>query len=83
MTLAQAVLSRKPKSQVTGNVNITLHMPAISSMIRHLDLLYSKLLEKQEPQEDGDIVNILGKPHLRTRSWFNPGQGIKQSAVVQ
>jgi len=83
MTLAQAVLSRKPKSQVTNDINIVLHMPAVSSMIRHLDLLYSKLLEKQEPQEDGDIVNILGKPHLRTRSWFNPGQGIKQSAVVQ
>tara|TARA_R100000656_G_C3906919_1_gene120012 strand:- start:175 stop:426 length:252 start_codon:yes stop_codon:yes gene_type:complete len=83
MTLAQAVLSRKPKSQVTNDINIVLHMPAVSSMIRHLDLLYSKLLQKQEPQEDGDIVDILGNPYLRTKSWFNPGQGIKQSAAVQ
>ena len=57
----------KPK---TAQVNVVLHMPEVGMLIRHLDLLYSKMMINQ--QQD-----------TQTISWFNPGQGaVKQSQSV-
>ena len=49
-------------------------------LIKHLDLLYNKMLAKDMSQP---VLEIAGSPYMQTREWFNPGQGIKQSAVVQ
>ena len=40
-------------------VNLVVHMPEISLLIKHLDLLYSKMLINEE-QKDGRV------------SWYNP-----------
>ncbi len=57
----------KPKS---AQVNLVLHMPEMGMLVRHLDLLYSRMMINQ--QQDSQTV-----------SWFNPGQGsVKQSDSV-
>ena len=85
MTLAEAMSKRNQQPQTSKNVNIILHMPEVASMVRHLDMLYTKLLinNNQQQQNEQPMVEILGRPYIQTRSWFNPGQGIKQSAAVQ
>ena len=91
MTLADKMSTRlsdpiksQPK-QDSRQINLVLHMPEVSGLIRHLDMLYTKLLinNSQQQQSQQPMVEILGKPYIQTRSWFNPGQGIKQSAAVQ
>ena len=42
-------------------------MPEVAMLIKHLDLLYTKMLMEDETKQT---------------NWFNPGQGIKQSASV-
>ena len=42
-------------------------MPEVAMLIKHLDLLYTKMLMQDENKEV---------------SWFNNGQGIKQSESV-
>tara|TARA_R100001082_G_scaffold59817_1_gene33215 strand:- start:464 stop:700 length:237 start_codon:yes stop_codon:yes gene_type:complete len=70
--------------------NIVVSIPELSHLIRHLDLMYLKLIEKEKPQpmeqsqvEGQPLVEILGKPYIQTKSWYNPGQGIKQSTAVE
>ena len=87
MTLAD-MMSRKltePVKPQSKQVNVVVHMPEVAGLIRHLDMLYTKLLinNSQQQQSQQPMVEILGKPYIQTRSWFNPGQGIKQSAAVQ
>ena len=69
---------------------IVVSIPELTHLIRHLDLMYLQLLKKEEPkqvqqsQSEGQpLVEILGKPYIQTKSWNNPGQGIKQSAAVE
>ena len=69
---------------------IVVSIPELTHLIRHLDLMYLQLLKKEEPkqveqpQSEGQpLVEILGKPYIQTKSWYNPGQGIKQSAAVE
>tara|TARA_R100000458_G_C8078520_1_gene114299 strand:- start:149 stop:400 length:252 start_codon:yes stop_codon:yes gene_type:complete len=81
-------LSEIYNKQNQGNQSeIILRMPEVASLIKHLDLMYVKLLnqesEESEDSQEQPLVEILGKPYIQTRSWFNPGQGIKQSAVVE
>ena len=60
----------KKEQPKTAQVNVVLHMPEVGMLIRHLDLLYSKMMINQ--QQD-----------TQTISWFNPGQGaVKQSQSV-
>ena len=78
-------LSEIYSKQNQGNQSeIILRMPEVAGLIKHLDFMYSKLLSQEsEESEDQPLVEILGKPYIQTRSWFNPGQGIKQSAAVE
>ena len=91
MTLAEYYIkSNKPsiednKPKVNNKeLNIIVRMPEVSSLISRLDLMLIKLLsDNQKPANNQPVVDILGVPHIQTRSYFNPGQGIKQSAAVQ
>tara|TARA_Y100000310_G_scaffold123174_1_gene121938 strand:+ start:92 stop:349 length:258 start_codon:yes stop_codon:yes gene_type:complete len=71
----------EPKQQ---QAQIIVSMPEVAGLLKHLDLLYAKLLSNDKEQNtDQPLVEILGKPYIQTRSWYNPGQGIKQSAAVE
>ena len=66
--------SQKPveKKEETkqAQINLVLHMPEVGMLVRHLDLLYSKMIINQ--QQNSQQV-----------SYFNPGQGsVKQSDQV-
>tara|TARA_Y100000593_G_scaffold42901_1_gene82140 strand:+ start:465 stop:710 length:246 start_codon:yes stop_codon:yes gene_type:complete len=72
--------------QNNNEKNIVVNVPELTHLVRHLDLMYSQLFKKEESQEQLNgqpLVEILGKPYIQTRAWFNSGQGIKQSAVVE
>ena len=51
--------------------------------LKHLDLLYSQLMkgDKQESEQGESLVNILGKPYVQTKAWYNPGV-VKQSTSI-
>jgi len=87
MTLAEIYnkQSNLNKSMPENNkLDIVVRMPEVAGLIKHLDLMYSKLLNNESNQrEEQPMVEILGKPYIQTRSWFNPGQGIKQSEAVK
>ena len=73
MTLAERMnMQRQPTPQPSSKqVNVVIHMPEVAGLIKHLDLLYTKMLMNNNEQQQTQQV-----------SWFNPGQGIKQSASV-
>ena len=85
MTLQEAYRSQNQVKEHRQEKNIIVNVPELTHLVKHLDFLYSELLKKKEDkqQEGQPMVEILGKPYIQTRSWFNPGQGIKQSAAVQ
>ena len=85
MTLAERMnMQRQPIHQpISKQINVVIHMPEVAGLIRHLDMLYTKLIISNQQSSDQPMIEILGKPYIQTKSWFNPGQGIKQSAVVQ
>ena len=61
---------QKKEQPKSAQVNLVLHMPEMGMLVRHLDLLYSRMMINQ--QRDSQTV-----------SWFNPGQGaVKQSQSV-
>ena len=44
------------------------------SLIKHLDMLYSRMLAGEiSEMNDENMVEIGGQPHVQTRSWYNPG----------
>tara|TARA_R110000796_G_scaffold12038_1_gene40087 strand:- start:1 stop:219 length:219 start_codon:yes stop_codon:yes gene_type:complete len=57
----------KKQEQPSPKKELVIHMPEVAMLIKHLDLLYTKILMQDETKE----VN-----------WFNSGQGIKQSESV-
>tara|TARA_R110002012_G_scaffold192430_2_gene360084 strand:- start:907 stop:1149 length:243 start_codon:yes stop_codon:yes gene_type:complete len=73
------------KAQNSNQQEMVVSVPELTHLVRHLDLLYSQLLKnnKEESHEGQPLVEILGKPYMQTKSWFNSGQGIKQSAAVE
>ena len=86
MTLHEIYNSQNNINDNKQEKNLVVSIPELTHLVRHLDLLYSQLLKKDEPKDETEglpLVEILGKPYIQTRSWFNPGQGIKQSAVVE
>jgi coproporphyrinogen III oxidase len=61
---------QKQEQPKSAQINLVLHMPEVGMLVRHLDLLYSRMMINQ--QQDSQTV-----------SWFNPGQGgVKQSESV-
>jgi len=82
MTLQEAYTSQRNNN----NKELVVRVPELVHLVRHLDLLYSELInKKQEPEhsQEKPMVEIIGKPYIQTSGWYNAGQGIKQSAVVQ
>tara|TARA_B100001250_G_C19610996_1_gene704951 strand:- start:4 stop:243 length:240 start_codon:yes stop_codon:yes gene_type:complete len=66
---SQKPLEKKEESK-QSQINLVLHMPEMGMLVRHLDLLYSKMMINQ--QQNSQQV-----------SYFNPGQGsVKQSDQV-
>jgi len=71
MTLAEIYNKQngveKKEQQPSPKKELVIHMPEVAMLIKHLDLLYTKMLMQDENKQ----IN-----------WFNPGQGIKQSESV-
>jgi len=71
MTLAEIYNKQngiqKKEEQSSSKKELVIHMPEVAMLIKHLDLLYTKMLMQDENKEV---------------SWFNNGQGIKQSESV-
>lgn len=71
MTLAEIYNKQnsleKKQEQLSPKKELVIHMPEVAMLIKHLDLLYTKMLMQDETKEV---------------SWFNNGQGIKQSESV-
>ena len=57
-----------------------LSIPELGALIQHLNLLYVQMKSKKGiVDDDPDIIDILGKPHIQTRGWYNQGH----SAVTE
>ena len=71
MTLAEIYSKQnnleKKEEQPSLKKELVIHMPEVAMLIKHLDILYTKMLMQDENKEV---------------SWFNNGQGIKQSESV-
>ena len=71
MTLAEIYNKQngveKKEQQPSSKKELVIHMPEVAMLIKHLDLLYTKMLMQDENKQS---------------NWFNPGQGIKQSESV-
>ena len=80
MTLEQIYQSQNNKQK-----EVVVSDPELTHLEKHLDLLYSQFMKsnQEESNEGQPLVEILGKPYIQTRAWFNSGQGIKQSAAVE
>ena len=51
-----------------------LSIPELGALIQHLNLLYIQMKAKKGVvDDDSNIVDILGKPAIQTRGWYNPG----------
>ena len=91
MTLADKMKSQNKQSSAK-KVQLVVHMPEVKQLINHLEVLYNGMVMneqlktilkiKQLSQQQQPMSNIIGQPVIQTRSWYNPGQGIKQSAAV-
>jgi len=56
------------------------------SLIKHLDMLYSRMLAgeisdglQQSSEQDDEIIDIAGMPHVQKNAYYNPGN----SAVTE
>ena len=56
------------------------------SLIKHLDMLYSRMLAgeisdglQQSSEQDDEIIDIAGMPHVQKHAYYNPGN----SAVTE
>ena len=76
MTLAERMnMQMQPAPQPRSKqINVVLHMPEVAGLIRHLDMLYTKLIISNQQSSSQPMVEILGKPYIQTKSWFNQGQ---------
>ncbi|OUW94938.1 MAG: hypothetical protein CBD97_04160 [Pelagibacteraceae bacterium TMED237] len=73
-TLADIYNNQQPQKPVEkkeetkqAQINLVLHMPEMGMLVRHLDLLYSKMMINQQQES-------------QTISYFNPGQGSKSQS---
>jgi hypothetical protein len=57
----------KKEEPKQSQINLVLHMPEVGMLVRHLDLLYSKMMINQQQES-------------QTISYFNPGQGSKSQS---
>jgi len=65
----QKNVEKKEQPQQSKQINLVLHMPEVGMLLKHLDLLYSKMMINQQQSQ--------------SISYFNPGQGaVRQSDQV-
>jgi len=79
--IAPAQVPATPLESLPSNMT---DMKFTHSLIKHLDVLYSKMLageisEMNEPEEDPDIKYIAGMPMVEKNSYYNQGN----SAVTE
>tara|TARA_R110000796_G_scaffold33027_11_gene85998 strand:- start:1562 stop:1804 length:243 start_codon:yes stop_codon:yes gene_type:complete len=60
-------IDEKPEEDL--GKKITIHMPEIADLIKHLNLLYFKMIIQKESENSNQQV-----------SWFNSGQGSKDQS---
>ena len=73
--------SEVPVSPLESVPNSMTDMKFTHSLIKHLDMLYSRMLAgevsnmTQDPYNDSneEIVEIAGLPHIQKHSYYNPG----------
>jgi hypothetical protein len=56
----------------TKEKKVVVEIPAVSSLIKHLDLLYSIVINNQIKEQQKDEIQQI--------SWFNNGQGSKDQS---
>ena len=73
--------SEIPASSLESVPNSMTDMKFTHSLIKHLDMLYSRMLAgevsdmTQDPYNDSDeeMIEIAGLPHFQKHSYYNPG----------
>ena len=69
-----------PKPVVSQSVGLNMEQARFThSLIKHLDMIYGKMLAGVVSEMAQPVKYIAGKPHVETRSWYNPGH----SAVTE
>ncbi len=79
--IAPAQVPATPLESLPSNMT---DMKFTHSLIKHLDVLYSKMLageisDMNSPEEDPDINYVAGMPMVEKNSYYNPGN----SAVTE
>ena len=86
MTLLERYILGKKKERIKNNlkkrdsdkkVNVTMHIPEISDLIKHLNVVYSDIIAKQDNQKQveppvQEAYDVLGNLKI-TMSYYNTG----------
>ena len=61
-----------------GSTSNMMEMKFTHSLIKHLDILYSRMLAGEisdglQQSQDEEIIDIAGLPHTQRHSYYNPG----------
>ena len=67
-----------------GSTSNMMEMKFTHSLIKHLDILYSRMLAGEisdglQQSQDEEIIDIAGIPHVQKNAYYNPGN----SAVTE
>ena len=66
--------NKQPKPVDNQPVGLNMEQARFThSLIKHLDMLYSKMLAGEVSEMAQPINYIAGKPHIQTRGWYNQG----------
>ena len=76
--------SEIPANALESVPNSMMDMRFTHSLIKHLDMLYSRMLAGEisdglQQSQDEEIIDIAGLPHIQKNAYFNPGN----SAVTE
>ena len=78
--------SEVPATQMQSLPENMTDMKFTHSLIKHLDMLYSRMLAgeisnglQQSAEQDEEIIDIAGMPHIQKHAYYNPGN----SAVTE
>ena len=79
--IAPSEVPAEPMGSLPNNLT---DMKFTHSLIKHLDMLYSRMLageisDMTDNESDEEIINIAGLPHVQKHAYYNPGN----SAVTE
>ena len=79
--IAPSEVPAEPMGSLPNNLT---DMKFTHSLIKHLDMLYSRMLageisDMTENESDEEIIDIAGLPHVQKHAYYNPGN----SAVTE